>query len=129
MQPIMEVVRLPSLILELSQKQSQPSPTNTFSVIFVAFAAYTLGCYYHTGLHGFKSNAQKAAKYLNKAKEFNSEGNCCVLNKTELENIKRYLDSYGSPPNNCPGNDMSVPSEIIERKEIDTVSTLTPQTE
>eukprot|EP00804_Cyclotella_cryptica_P022872 CCRYP_005070-RA/>CCRYP_005070-RA protein AED:0.11 eAED:0.11 QI:159/0.66/0.5/1/1/1/4/21/584 len=94
-----------------------------------AFAAYTLGCFYHTGLHGFKSDAQRAVKYLNMATKFNSEGNCNGLNKTEIENVKRYLDSYGSPLNNCDASDTSVPSKVLERKENDTVSTLTPQTQ
>lgn len=94
------------------------------SFLFVAFAAYTLGCCYHTGLHGFKSNAQNAERYLKKAKKLAEAS--CALNRIELENIDRYLSSYCSPPNDCRCNAMSVPSEIIERKENDTVSTLTP---
>ena len=112
-----------TLVENYSQKYCE---TYIFSVLFVAFAAYTIGCCYHTGLHGFDYDAQKAAKYLKKAKELTSESSC-ALNTIELENIDRYLSSYGSPPNVCTGNAMSVPSEIIERKENDTVSIITQQ--
>lgn len=82
--------------------------------------------------HGFKKDAKKTVKYLNKAKEIAcKKGDGSVLEKSDLENIDRYLLSY-EPPSNSKGSESksmssgsSVPSQIEHSAQC-SISALTP---
>ena len=72
-----------------------------------AFAAYKLGSFYYAGVHGFKEDRKRAEKWLNRASIKLSE-----LDKSERENVCKYLSSLGSSPSasTCPLK--SVPEQI-----------------
>lgn len=63
----------------------------------IGFAAYKLGCFYHAGVCGFKSDNIRAIKWFNKAKELQKKSR--KLSSHDMENIECYLNSISPDPN------------------------------